>query len=91
MKAVWKSKVVLEDIQEIEMPVGSEILKFHQQGNRFDDDVSLWYLCETENPKEKRTFALVATGVEVLEGYKYIGTIWMMNGNFVLHLFEVIK
>ncbi len=87
VRAVWKFNVPCVDFFELEMPVGSQPLSVQVQF----DDVQLWCLCDpNEVVIEKRTFRLAGTGhpIDTLN-LAFIGTFQMLNGNLVLHLFEV--
>lgn len=88
MKTVWKYKVELVDVQNIEMKQGAEILVLQKQGNRHEDEIYIWCIVDTDAPTEVNTFHLIPTGTEILENTKYIGTLWLMNGSYVLHMFE---
>lgn len=63
-----------------------------------DEDVVIWVELETNHlapaPDWWRvpiTFAAVPTGVEIKEKEtKFIGTLLFDNGNYVLHIFEVL-
>jgi hypothetical protein len=92
MKTIWKYPITLEPIQEIEMQKGAEILTFHKQGSRHEDEMYIWCLVHTKNEKEKRTFLLVSTGdLDIPEKAEYVGTIWLLNGSHVIHLLELKK
>lgn len=92
MKTIWKYNINIEGIQNISMPRGAEILTLHKQGSRQDDEVYIWCLVDTDEPLEMRHFMLITTGEEILcEVYNYIGTLWLMNGNYVVHLIEMLK
>jgi len=93
MITIWKYKISLEHSQDIEMPADSRILVLHKQGSRQEDEIYLWCLVDTDKPKETRSFFFAITGEELLCGKNcnYVGTLWLMNGNYVLHLFELLK
>lgn len=90
MRTVWKYKIILEREQAIDIPEGAKIVSFHKQGTRHEDDIFIWCLVDTDNPKETRRFFLLETG-EPLDGLgdlEYIDTLRFMAGTHVLHLFE---
>lgn len=92
MKTIWKYKVSLEPMQTIEMQKDAEILTFHKQGSRQDDEMYIWCLVHTKNPTEKREFMLTSTGdLEIPDNASYVGTIWLMSGNYELHLWELLS
>jgi hypothetical protein len=88
MKVVWKFKMVPIDTQEIEMPVGAEILTVQAQG----DSPMLWALVDPVKKKEMRKFLMLGTGHETEEkNLTYIGTFQLMVGALMFHVFETIK
>jgi len=90
MKKVWKYKVTLELEQDIELPVGCKILALNKQGNRNEDEIYLWCLIDPDSPMETRHFLLTPTFEELPENIlDYVGTLWLMNGSYVLHLFRL--
>lgn len=94
-RTIWKFE--LKDgiyIQEIEMPVGAEILtaQFH------NGCMSIWALVNPDSNKEKRLFAIFATGwpAEEIQG-KYIATVQFplpvscgSTSILVFHIFEIL-
>jgi hypothetical protein len=84
---IWKYEIPIKDNFTLEIPKDSKILSFQVQ----DDSPKIWALVEEELEKETREFKLLGTGLsfkkEELNDYKFVGTIVMYNGSFVLHLF----
>lgn len=72
---------------EIQMPVGAEILKFDSINN----ELFIWAKVETLNSMEKRCFRILGTGREIPCFYRYIGSIQHKEDihTFIWHLFEV--
>lgn len=90
MKTVWKYTLKIDDYDEFEMPVGSKILSVGEQDNKLvmwvevNDDIR----CK----KEVRKFRLAGTGHIINEIYThFIGSVLMMNGVFVVHVFEILE
>jgi len=79
----------------IVMPRGAKILSSQVQRGI----VCMWALVDTEAPMESRRFQLLETGQPALAslagsefsifGDGFIGTVQLMEGSYVLHLFEV--
>lgn len=85
MKAIWKFNVPIQDMFDLWLPDGAEIVTFQVQG----EFAYIWAICDTSNESSKaRHFRLYGTGHphEDIKG-KHIGTI-QMNREFVWHLFE---
>lgn len=85
MRTIWKQPLVGQGRQEYLLPCTAQIIHVEaQQGNP-----CIWYLCDTsEQPKVLRTFLVVATGGEVPDNFTFLGTALLMDGRFVLHVFE---
>lgn len=93
MHKVWRFALPVNDVVEVEMPAGAELLTvawqddniFHARG------LSLWVRVDPAAPKEVKRFAVVGTGhpaPEPEEG-KYVGTAFLWNG-VVVHVFEQV-
>lgn len=84
MKTIYKYLIEINDEIEIELPKGAEILVAGKQG----ETAQLWAIVDTDNPIEKRTFAIIGTGNPFWPiHYKYINT--FTDRVFVWHLFEI--
>lgn len=82
---IWKSVLGLTDVQEIQVPVGSELLCAREQF----EEVCVWYRCDPLAPKEPRKIAIVGTGHAAPNGDgRYIGTASLYGGKLILHVFE---
>lgn len=69
MKAVWKFALP-GDLNEIEMPIGAEVLSVGQQHGK----PCLWALCDMENKrKELRKFRTVGTGTGFDDTCRFVG------------------
>lgn len=86
---VWKSNLRVTDIQAIEVPVDAEMLDVQVQFG----EIAIWYRCDPNAPKETRTIALVGTGKAApnTKDGRYLGTVALHNGAFILHAFERIE
>ncbi len=83
---IWKYKV--DKKADIELPVGAEVLSADTQ----DGEVYLWILLDDNAPRSvKRKFIVAMTGQEIAEhNLHFIGTVLLLEGTFVLHVFEVL-
>lgn len=84
---IWKNVLNEIDLQEVEMPRGSEILCVREQHER----VCLWFRCNPDEPPVKRTIVMCGTGHQALAQDRYIGTGFLSGGQLVLHVFERTK
>lgn len=90
MRRIFKYPLVITDEQEVELPVGAEVISaLNQRGQLVlyaivDDSVS---------KTEKRIVRIFGTGhvVDVYHGsnseYDFIGTVSMMNDELIWHVF----
>ena len=88
MKTVFKYPLQVKDKQEIQMPVGAEILCVQVQGGT----PCLWAKVDTEAAYDiKRTIRIYGTGHHINqdEPLDYIGTFQLENGVLVFHVFEL--
>ena len=87
MKKIFKYEIPVEGV-ELNMPIGSRILSCQNQ----HDVVCLWALVDPDVLKEKRRFTIAGTGHPLEDSIvidKYLGTVVVMGGQFVWHVFEV--
>ena len=92
MKKIFKFPLEAHHKQEIDMPVGAQILALQVK----DDTPCLWALVDPNRPKEKRTFLMVGTGHSAASvagpDCTYVGTFQMRDAPeddwTVWHLFE---
>jgi hypothetical protein len=84
---IYKYVVPIADNFIIQMPLGAEILTFQSQY----DVPTLWAAVWKNSSIEDRKFSIIGTGHEIDMDMvkKFIGTIQMMKGNLVWHLFEI--
>jgi len=96
-KTIWKAVLSpYPPIQQVSMPASAEIISAHEQGGQ----VAIWFKCDApkamsplamvtpEAELRQPYIALVPTGGIVPEDGKFIGTVLMHGGSFVLHVFE---
>jgi hypothetical protein len=88
MKTIYKYKVKRQETQEVEMPVGAQILT----AQPIDVNVWIWAIIETEvQEKEMRRIAVLKTGQEITlnaDHLLYINSVQFGGGELVLHVFE---
>lgn len=88
---IYKYTLSLEgqDIKEVVMPVGANVLTVKVQGGT----LCLWALVPAARgivPDETRRFLVVGTGQPFPEHpERYIGTVQLMGGALVLHVFDL--
>ena len=81
---IFKWPLQTTDFQEIEMPIGAEILCVQMQHGR----PQVWALVDETNVTENRSFITCGTGNPVPENIgEYIGTYQIENGVLVFHVF----
>ena len=85
-QAVYKYPLDISGYNEISMPIGAEILTVQIQ----DGKAFVWALVDINPYKnlEVRKIAVYGTGHTIHTDVKYIGTIQMMDGKLVFHVFE---
>jgi len=84
---VWKFPLRVDDTQTIEMPSGSEVLCVQNQS----DTPTLWArVPNVHAPMMERKFHLIGTGHQAgtRDLRQYIGTVQIMGGMLVFHVFE---
>lgn len=93
---IWKFQITsnpnhpenLPDTFELELPIGARLLSFQLQHGV----PTLWVLLNPDNKIERRRFHLIGTGHPVPAVHLFfIGTIQLLGGDMVKHLFEEIK
>jgi hypothetical protein len=84
MRAVWKFPLMLQDSQSVYMPTNADLLTVQMQG----EQICLWALCEPENGMSPRIILIHGTGNPIGDIEGYIGTVQMLGGKLVFHVFE---
>lgn len=89
MKTIWKYQLGISGSKILELPLGAEILTVQTQREK----PTLWVLVDPdEYNKENRFIESVMTGARLLNlNRKYIGTFQLDNGDFIGHVFEILK
>lgn len=85
MKTVWKTQLLLQDEQEIEVPSCAEFLCADSQF----EQVCVWYRCDPAQAMERRTIIICGTGhpaPEPING-RHLGSVKLKAGAFVWHVF----
>jgi len=85
MISVWKFNLQAIDKQEIQIPVGAELLTVQLQNG----EPCLWARVDTDQLVETRQIEIHGTGHELPDTTrKYIGTYQMANDTLIFHVFE---
>ena len=89
MKIIYKYNLEITYDQLIEIPINAEILTVQIQYG----ELQLWAIVESDSQKEKRHIRIHDTGqgMSNVEKLRYISTFQILNGDFIFHVFEVIK
>jgi hypothetical protein len=82
MLTVWKFPLAITDQQQIEMPVGAEILHVEPQ----EKTLCLWARVDPDAPLEGRAFVITGTGNPVPEVVDHVGS--AVVPPFVWHVWE---
>lgn len=85
MKTIWKFVIPpAGNRKSVEMPAGALVLSAAFQG----EDLCVWALVDPDARKERRGFAVLATGekMPIATGFKFIST-GFIHG-LVFHIFE---
>jgi hypothetical protein len=88
MKTIWKYSFPLGPLTR-QIPRGGVVLSFAMQFNI----PCIWVLVDDGALMETRQFRIVGTGQPLPDpdNSKFIGTVLADGGNFVWHLFEIVK
>jgi len=91
MKAVFKYVIPVVDEFTMEMPKGAQILTVQAQRGV----PCIWALVDPEMENEERSFVMRGTGHPIDDNMvpflNYVGTMQMMEGTLIWHLFEKWK
>ena len=96
MKIVYEEKLikfstpVMDKILTIDLPEGAVILSVDEQYNK----PVLWALVDPSTDIKPRNLYFALTGQEIeanREQLKFIGTIKLDEGTFIVHVFEIIN
>ena len=85
MQSVFKWQILTTDRQEIEMPVGAEVLTVQCQNGK----PCIWARVDTSAESEFRAFRTYGTGHPIHHPPgRYVGTYQLIGGALVFHVFE---
>lgn len=87
---IWKYELSPNNpINQIDMPMGAKVLCVQEQYNI----PVIWVVIDPRVINEKRTFYIQMTGEPFYydDKKKYIGTVQLQGGSFVIHVFEKVK
>lgn len=87
--AVFKYPLEVIDEQVLSLPRGAKILSFAEQHGGY----CIWALVDPQRPQGTCRIRLAGTGHPINyapDNLAFIGTALAMDGNFVLHAFEVL-
>ena len=91
MLTIWKYPLdLLSDNIELEIPSPAKSISFQIQYGK----PTLWCLVNPDMDTVKKKFRMAGTGYTIddkLEDLKHIGTVQILNGNLIYHLFEVVS
>jgi hypothetical protein len=90
-EVIWKFEIPAQTNSQVELPHGCEILSIGSQG----DSVFMWgkFPEEYKDRLDTREFEVYGTGHPIPVGVnrKFIGTVHMMGGSLVFHIFEKVS
>jgi hypothetical protein len=88
---IHKVVLAVKAVQNIEIPVGAQIIKADRQFNGIFDGISLWYIFKEDNIiLESRKIGCFMTGERIDYSIKeYIDTVLFSDGSLVFHVFEL--
>jgi hypothetical protein len=88
MKTIYKYKLKLAEVVEVEMPTDARVLTAQTQGVH----VWIWAIIDTDpRDKEKRRFAVLKTGQQIglnTDVLTHVGSVQFDEGGLVYHVFE---
>lgn len=86
-KTIWKYSLDITDIQIVDMPEGAKPLTVQIQNG----SVVMWCMVDLEAPIVKREIVVAGTGngisERVISKMSYVGSVQIMNGRLVFHVF----
>lgn len=84
-RSVWKFPIYPETMQDVDMPAGAHALSVEFQRGT----LCLWALVDPHANMVKRRVVVLGTGhvAEIDDGLQFIGTVLMMEGDLVFHVF----
>ena len=85
MKTIYKYPIKAADRFALSMPQGARVLTVQSQR----EVPCVWALVDPSEPERLYDFALVGTGHkrEDLDGMSYLGTVQLLGGDLIFHVF----
>ena len=84
MNRILKFPLARTHRQQIDLPAGAQIVACQPQHG----DVTLWALCNTDQPRTPRTVICVSSGQDIPDDAgQYLGTCQFHDGSTVVHTF----
>lgn len=82
---IWKFPLPVEDVVDIKMPAGAELLCVQLQNG----SPCLWAKVDVKSTPTARRFYVVGTGHPMpVKAKNYVGTFQLSGGQLVFHVFE---
>ena len=95
MEKIFKYPLLVQGVQELELPYGAQILTVQAQNTRTvaGPIPMLWAKVPSDvGERQTRIIRTVATGQEIEEDdMVYLGTYQLEDGAFIAHVFEVLS
>lgn len=89
-RAIWKFHLPVVPRLILQMPMAATVLSVGNQR----EEINLWALVSPTAPVETRVFAVIGTGhplpPEADAKWKFLGTVPLMGGSLMFHVFEVL-
>lgn len=86
MRTIHKYPLQISDSVAVGLPKGAEVLCVQPQMS----SLCLWALVDPGQSTEQRVFRIVGTGQSTeMTKDSYIGTVQLLGGNLVYHIFEL--
>ncbi len=86
-RIIYKKTLRIEDRCYVSMQQNSTVVHAEEQ----DEEIVIWYLCNSEEPKVQHLFSIQGTGwplPEFVSSKQYFRTVQMKNG-LVWHIFDL--
>jgi hypothetical protein len=87
MRTIWKFPLQHTDTQNVAMPWDAQILTV----GVVNEQICLWAMVEDHGSSETRVIRIIGTGhpIDGAELLRYIGTVQLMGGKLIFHVFEL--
>lgn len=83
----YKLEKFSHQIQKVQMPIGAKILSMLNQ----HEEIAIWAEVNATNISEARSFITLATGATKPDNpLKYFTTLQFSDGNYVVHVYELV-